>query len=165
MNSSLSPIEQLASRLNEALQAGVAVSEDESLYLRLGDGSGVVVSPSPDGADAVFHTALAMLGSADDGALMACALRFNLHQEMTRGGAVGLDPDAQLLVFSWRLPVASLDEADMLVECLEQFCATAQELAHGLEEARSGFSEYGPPSDEVGNAAPPQYLAAVEIRG
>ncbi|MFD0667372.1 CesT family type III secretion system chaperone [Ramlibacter sp. MAHUQ-53] len=145
MSETATPVDLLAALLNETLAAGVRVADDGNLYLELGDGQGVVVSPSPDGEDIVLHCALAMLGSTADAGLMTAALACNLHQAQTRGGAIGLDPDAQLLVFSWRLPTRTLDSPDDLLALLDGFCATAGELSGRLEEAAARVADLGGP--------------------
>ncbi|CAK0760910.1 hypothetical protein CCP4SC76_3400001 [Gammaproteobacteria bacterium] len=71
---------------------------------------------------------------------MMAALTLNLHQEATRGGAIGMDPETQALVLSWRMPVAGI-EPDQLIVALENFCETADSLRTSLDEFIGEFSD------------------------
>jgi hypothetical protein len=51
-----------------------------------------------------------------------------------------MDPASQTVVFSWRMPAGSLPPGDWII-ALENFCATAERLRSGLEEAVGGLSD------------------------
>lgn len=103
----------------------------DSLDLELPDGLPVSISLSPDGRDLVFYSVLQDMVAPSQVVLMATALILNLHQEATRGGAIGLDAQGGALVYSWRLPAHA--ELEQVLGGLDGFCATAQELAAKLQ--------------------------------
>jgi hypothetical protein len=119
------------------------------------DGTPLAVCPSPDGRSMVFYASLAQLGGTADVALMLAALGLNLHQETTRGGAIGLDAASQSLVYSWRVECATQD-FEGLPQLLEDFCNTSATLLAALAQARHDFSpvEHQAMGSHPGAAAP-----------
>jgi hypothetical protein len=103
----------------------------DSLDLELPDGLPVSISLSPDGRDLVFYSGLQDMVVPSQVVLMAAALSLNLHQEATRGGAIGLDAQGGALVYSWRMPAEA--ELEQVLGALDGFCATAMELAAKLQ--------------------------------
>jgi hypothetical protein len=85
---------------------------------------------------------------------MIAALGLNLHQEATRGGAIGLDAASQSLVYSWRLECATQD-VEGLPQLLEDFCNTSATLLAALAQARQDFSpdEHRAMGQQSGGAA------------
>lgn len=114
---------------------------DNSLDLELPEGLSVSVSLSPDGRDLVFYSVLQDMIVPSQVVLMATALSLNLHQEATRGGAIGLDSHGGALVYSWRMSAeAGLEQ---VLGALDGFCATALELADKLQAELQAW----PPQD------------------
>ena len=104
---------------------------DDSIDLELPEGLGVSISATPDGRELVFYSALQEMVSPSQVVLLATALALNLHQEATRGGAIGLDSHAGALVYSWRMPAEA--ELEQVMRALDAFCTTALELAGKLQ--------------------------------
>jgi|LauGreDrversion4_2_1035121.scaffolds.fasta_scaffold400659_2 hypothetical protein len=147
-------VQALAESLNRAYGTGAQVDADGVLHLAMQDGTPLAVCPSPDGRSMVFYASLAQLGGAADVALMIAALGLNLHQEATRGGAIGLDAASQSLVYSWRLECATQD-VEGLPQLLEDFCNTSATLLAALAQARQDFSpdEHRAMGQQSGGAA------------
>lgn len=112
--------------------------QDDSIDLELPEGLPVSVSLSPDGHDLVFYSALQDMVSPTHVVLLATALALNLHQEATRGGAIGLDSQGGALVYSWRMPADA--QPEQVLRALDGFCATALELAGRLQEELQDWS-------------------------
>jgi hypothetical protein len=132
-------VQALAESLNQAYDTGAQVDAEGVLHLAMQDGTPLAVCPSPDGRSMVFYASLAQLGGTANVALMIAALGLNLHQEATRGGAIGLDLASQSLVYSWRVDGATGD-LEGLPQLLEEFCNTAVNLLGALTQARQDFS-------------------------
>jgi hypothetical protein len=107
--------------------------QDDSIDLELPEGLPVSVSLSPDGDDLVFYSALQEMVLPTQVVLMATALTLNLHQEATRGGAIGLDSQGGALVYSWRMSADA--QTEQVLRALDSFCSTALELSGRLQEA------------------------------
>lgn len=134
------PLNLFAGLLNEALQANAQLAEDGAIHLTFGDSRHLAIALSPDQHDLVFFS---VLGSADGGrgiVRIAAAMRLNLHQVATRGGAIGLDSDNQTLVFSWRMPISNT-EPPVWLAALDQFCATVLELHQALDDVLGDWSD------------------------
>ncbi len=134
MKTHSSPLEVLAELLNRQLEADVEVGPDGSLDLMTGSGRAVTVVLTEDEQQLVFRSPLASLSGPRGVLYMAQALASNLYQAETRGGVIGLDLNAHLLVFSYLLPVSRAD-AETLLVVLMNFCDTAEALAETLEES------------------------------
>jgi hypothetical protein len=134
------PLDLLAATLQEAYASDAKVAEDGGLHLRLADDLAVSVLATADRADLVFYAPLADLLGGRGVALMGAALAANLHQGMTRGGAMAVDLDTQTLLFNWRL-VAPAPDPELLVGALENFCATALELRAHLQAEVGEFTQ------------------------
>ncbi len=132
-------VQALAESLNQAYGTGAQVDAEGVLHLVMQDGTPLAVCTSPDGRSVVFYASLAQLGGAADVAPMIAALGLNLHQEATRGGAIGLDVASQSLVYSWRTHGAVRD-LEGLPQLLEDFCNTSATLLGALAQARLDFS-------------------------
>lgn len=139
MSSTVNPVDVLAALLNQEFDSGVAVSDDGVLYLELQEGRTLAVSCPGEGHELVFYSALAVLTGHRDVVLMMAALACNLHQELTHGGAIGLDLENQSLVFSWRMPSEGATPETLLI-ALENFCATLDRLVEQLDEAQGEFT-------------------------
>jgi hypothetical protein len=112
---------------------------EDSIDLQLPEGLPVSVSLSPDGHDLVFYSALQEMVMPSQVVLLATALSLNLHQEATRGGAIGLDSQAGALVYSWRMPADT--ELEQVLAALDGFCTTALELAAQLQDELQTWAE------------------------
>lgn len=123
-------LELLRAVLTQAYGWELAGAQD-SIDLVLPEGLPVSVSLSSDGAQWVFYSVLQTMVSASDVVLLAAALSLNLHQEATRGGAIGLDADAAALVYSLRLPLET--DISQLLGALDEFCGVALELSDRLQ--------------------------------
>lgn len=134
------PLTLLTLVLNEAFQTGAEISDDGALHLSMADDLSISVVNSPDGRDLVFYAPLADLLRGRSMVLMAAALAANLHQERTRGGAIGADMSSQELVFSWRMPTENV-QPEQLVNALENFCNTAAELRTELHGSTAAFTD------------------------
>ena len=129
-------IHRLCALLNEAHSLN-AVVDGTAVHLLLPDQTPVsVVVPAGD-REMVFYSPLRRIDSVRDVVLMAAALTLNLHQESTRGGAIGLDPGSNALVFSWRtaiLPEADpTEEMGRLIAALDDFCGVVLDLKLALD--------------------------------
>ncbi len=129
---------RLAQLLNEGFGTDAAVTPEGVLHLRTQDGLAVAASLSPDGQDLVFHAALAALDGPRDVVRLVTALACNLHQEDTRGGAIGLDLGTLTLVYCWRRPAAACGD-EVALRALASFCDTAELLARRLAESVADF--------------------------
>ena len=134
------PLELLTEALNQAYATGATLSQDGALHLQMQDGLTVSIAASPDMHDLVFYTPMTDLLQGRSVALMTAALATNLHQDLTRGGAMAVDLASQTLVFNWRMNVNNA-QIDDLVGALENFCVTATELRAHLETQVSAFSD------------------------
>lgn len=92
-----SPLELLSEALNQAYATGAQVGADGALHLQMADGLAVSIAASPDLQDLVFYAHMADLLQGRSVALMAAALAANLHQDLTRGGAMAIDLATQTL--------------------------------------------------------------------
>ena len=148
-------VQALAESLNQAYGTGAQVDAEGVLHLVMQDGTPLAVCPSPDGRSVVFYVSLAQLGGAADVTLMIAALGLNLHQEATRGGAIGLDVASQSLVYSWRTHGA-VQDLEGLPQLLEDFCNTSATLLGALAQARLDFNpdELQAMGSQPGAAAP-----------
>jgi Tir chaperone protein (CesT) family len=131
MGTALQVLEKFSEVVNLEFSAGVVPDAWGALHLWIGTDRQVVISSSPDQSDLVFSTPLIELDRPTDTVLFTAALACNLHQETTRGGAIGLDPECQALTYSWRLPAERADPA-MLLVCLHNFSETADKLADDI---------------------------------
>jgi hypothetical protein len=134
------PLELLTEALNQAYATGAQVGADGALHLQMEEGLAVSIAASPDQQDLVFYTHMADLLQGRSVALMAAALAANLHQDLTRGGAMAVDLASQTLFFNWRMGVQNRSIED-LVGALENFCVTSTELRDHLAQAVSTFSD------------------------
>lgn len=138
-STSIRPLDLLVALLNEAYQTGARVADDGAVHLRMEDDLAVSVAASADERDLVFYAPLADLLRGRSVALMTAALGMNLHQELTRGGAIAVEPATQTLIYCWRMDAAEA-EPERLAWGLENFCATAADLRLRLEEALADFT-------------------------
>ncbi len=169
-------LEVLRLVLNEAF--GLQLPADqESLDLELPESLSLSVSLSSDGRELVLYSVLQSMATAADVVLLAAALSLNLHQEATRGGAIGLDAQAGALVYSFRLTA----DADMaqVIGALDDFCGVALDLSarlqaeldampvherQRLERAASGLSALGEPDAENVLAEPAERSTTTMIK-
>ncbi|MFD0667353.1 CesT family type III secretion system chaperone [Ramlibacter sp. MAHUQ-53] len=129
---------RIAQLLNEGFGTGASVTEDGVLHLQAHDGVAVAVSRSPDGEDLVLYAALAVLEGPRDVVRMVTALAFNLHQQETHGGAIGLDLGTRTLVYSWRRPIEGCSD-ELALRAVAGFCDAASSLAARLAECVAEF--------------------------
>lgn len=136
---SIRPLELLVALLNETYQTGARIADDGGVHLRMDDDLAVSVAASADGRDLVFYAPLADLLRGRSVALMTAALSMNLHQDLTRGGAIAVEPATQTLLYCWRMDAAAPDP-ERLAWGLENFCGTAADLRLRLDEALADFT-------------------------
>jgi hypothetical protein len=137
MQDDFNPVQELSRWLNEEFSAQTVLDGDGVLHLIMPQGTPMAVALA--GTDLVFYAQVAQMQGPGDAMLMSVALVCNLHQDLTRGGAVGLDLANQALVYSWRMP-ASEAHGQAVPEALDNFCQTSHELVQMLAESRSELS-------------------------
>jgi hypothetical protein len=138
---SASPLEQIVTGLNQLFDAGARIADDGVIHLQFDEGElNVAIAVSPDESDLVLYSHLAAITGGKGLALLTAALALNLHQVATRGGAIGLDSENQVLIFSWRMRLEGSELAQWL-SALDQFCITSRELIAQMRAALDDFSE------------------------
>lgn len=130
-------IHRLCAVLNEAYALNASV-DGQALHLLLPDHTAVSVVVPPGDLEAVLYSPLRTIDSMRDVVLLAAALTLNLHQQSTRGGAIGLDAESNTLVYSWRTAMnPALDPAEevgRLVSALDDFCGVVLDLKQALDD-------------------------------
>lgn len=141
MTPAAAPLDQIVDGLNQLFGADARIADDGVIHLQFDDGAlNVAIALSPDATDLVFYSHLAAINGAKGLALITAALALNLHQVATRGGAIGLDSENQVLIYSWRMGLAGGELAQWL-SALDGFCITSRELVDQLRSAIDDFSE------------------------
>jgi len=136
-----SPLEQIVAGLNQLFGAGARIADDGVIHLQFDEGAlNVAIAVSPEESDLVLYSHLAAITGGKGLAVLTAAMALNLHQVATRGGAIGLDNENQVLIYSWRMRIEGSELAQWL-SALDQFCITSRELIAQMRGAIDDFSE------------------------